>query len=208
MDVMVEHAAKLGVREVVIGMAHRGRLNVLANVMQKPVENIFAEFEDMPVDVVQGSGDVKYHLGYSSDAVTSDGNVMHLSLTPNPSHLEAVNPVVEGRVRAKQDLDNKGPRQATMAVLIHGDAAFAGQGVVAETLQLSELPAYRTEGTIHIIVNNQIGFTTGADEGGLRRMQRASRGCWVCLFSMSTGRAPVCGSGDEDCCGMAAALQT
>lgn len=165
MDVMVEHASKLGVREVVIGMAHRGRLNVLANVMQKPVENIFAEFQDMALDVVQGSGDVKYHLGYSSDAITSDGNVMHLSLTPNPSHLEAVNPVVEGRVRAKQDLDETGPRQATMAVLIHGDAAFAGQGVVAETLQLSELPAYRTEGTIHIIVNNQIGFTTGADEG-------------------------------------------
>ena len=164
MDILVEHASELGVNEIVIGMAHRGRLNVLANIMQKPVEVILGEFEKIAVDAFQGSGDVKYHVGYSSDAVTSSGKNMHLSLTPNPSHLEAVNPVVEGRVRAKQDRDTEGDRRGVMGVLIHGDAAFAGQGVVAETLQLSELPAYRTEGTIHIIVNNQIGFTTGADE--------------------------------------------
>jgi 2-oxoglutarate dehydrogenase E1 component len=159
LDRLICRAARKGVREVVVGMAHRGRLNVLANTLEKPIQLIVQEFQDFR-QPVHGSGDVKYHLGYSSDVVTSDGQPVHLTLTPNPSHLEVVNGVVEGRVRAKQDRVGDTERRLVMPVLLHGDAAFIGQGTVAEALQLSELDGYRTGGTIHIIVNNQIGFTT------------------------------------------------
>ncbi len=161
LDEILLRGAELGIREVVVGMAHRGRLNVLANFMAKPFSAIFSEFQGNPAspEDVQGSGDVKYHLGTSADR-EFDGRTVHLSLTANPSHLEAVNTVVLGKVRAKQDLRADKERQDTMALLLHGDAAFAGQGLVAETLDLSDLKGYRVGGTIHLIVNNQIGFTT------------------------------------------------
>ncbi len=161
MEQIIKRGGQLGLKEVVIGMPHRGRLNILANVMQKPYRAIFHEFQGgsyKPEDV-DGSGDVKYHLGASSDR-TFDGNTVHLSLTANPSHLEAVNPVVLGKVRAKQDQFNDTDRTAVLPVLLHGDAAFAGQGVVAECFGLSGLKGHRTGGTLHIVVNNQIGFTT------------------------------------------------
>jgi 2-oxoglutarate dehydrogenase E1 component len=161
LDAILERSATHGVREIVMGMPHRGRLNVLANILDKPYGMIFGEFEDI-VDPSEagGDGDVKYHLGFSHDHTTTDGHVIHLSLTPNPSHLEAVNPVVEGRMRAKQRRFLDRDRKLGIPILIHGDAAFAGQGLVAETLNLSQLKGYRTGGTIHIVVNNQIGFTT------------------------------------------------
>jgi 2-oxoglutarate dehydrogenase E1 component len=162
LDHVIECAADTGVREIVMGMSHRGRLNVLANILDKPYKEIFSEFEDnyLP-NSMAGDGDVKYHLGFSSDRVSGKGNPIHLSLTPNPSHLEAVDPVVEGRVRAKQRLlGDKEKRAKVMPVLLHGDAAFAGQGLVAETLNLSQLAGYKTGGTIHVVINNQIGFTT------------------------------------------------
>ncbi|WP_299561747.1 2-oxoglutarate dehydrogenase E1 component [uncultured Sulfitobacter sp.] len=161
MEQVIKRGGSLGVRDVVIGMPHRGRLSVLANVMLKPYRAIFNEFQGgsfKPEDV-DGSGDVKYHLGASSDR-EFDGNTVHLSLTANPSHLEAVNPVVLGKVRAKQDQLNDKNRTAVMPILLHGDAAFAGQGVVAECFALSGLRGHRTGGTMHIVVNNQIGFTT------------------------------------------------
>ncbi len=162
MEAIIKVGGQLGVKEIVIGMPHRGRLNILANVMQKPYKAIFHEFQGgsyKPEDV-DGSGDVKYHLGASSDR-TFDGNTVHLSLTANPSHLEAVNPVVLGKVRAKQDqYADTAERIAVLPILLHGDAAFAGQGVVAECFGLSGLKGHRTGGTIHIVVNNQIGFTT------------------------------------------------
>jgi 2-oxoglutarate dehydrogenase E1 component len=165
LDAAVEKAADLGVREIVIGMAHRGRLNVLANILGKPYQEIFAEFEENFIPgSVAGDGDVKYHLGISCDRVSLHGEKIHLSLTANPSHLEAVDPVVEGRVRAKQDLFHDQDRSQGLPLLIHGDAAFAGQGLVAETLNLSQLSGYRTGGTIHVIVNNQIGFTTSPND--------------------------------------------
>jgi 2-oxoglutarate dehydrogenase E1 component len=161
MEQIIKRGGQLGIKDIVIGMPHRGRLSVLANVMQKPYRAIFNEFQGgsfKPEDV-DGSGDVKYHLGASSDR-EFDGNTVHLSLTANPSHLEAVNPVVLGKVRAKQDQLNDKQRTAVMPVLLHGDAAFAGQGVVAECFALSGLRGHRTGGTMHIVVNNQIGFTT------------------------------------------------
>ena len=161
MEQIIKRGGALGVREVVIGMPHRGRLSVLANVMQKPYRAIFNEFQGgsfKPEDV-DGSGDVKYHLGASSDR-SFDANTVHLSLTANPSHLEAVNPVVLGKVRAKQDQHADAERTSVLPILLHGDAAFAGQGVVAECFGLSGLKGHRTGGTIHVIVNNQIGFTT------------------------------------------------
>ncbi|HMB77105.1 MAG TPA: 2-oxoglutarate dehydrogenase E1 component [Kiloniellaceae bacterium] len=161
LEEILRRGAELGLREVVIGMPHRGRLNVLANFMGKPFSAIFSEFQGgaaHPEDV-GGSGDVKYHLGTSSDRAF-DANSIHLSLTANPSHLEAVDPVVVGKVRAKQDQREDSDRKQVMALLMHGDAAFAGQGLVPETLDLSELKGYRIGGTIHFIVNNQIGFTT------------------------------------------------
>ena len=165
LDALVDEAARLGVEELVLGMAHRGRLNVLAHLLGKPLEMIFAEFDGalLPEDV-QGDGDVKYHLGYSHDRPTAGGGAIHLSLAPNPSHLEAVNPVVEGIVRAKQGYRDDRERRRVAPVLLHGDAAFAGQGVVYETLALSSLAGYTTGGTIHVIVDNQIGFTTAPAE--------------------------------------------
>jgi 2-oxoglutarate dehydrogenase E1 component len=161
MEQVIKRGGQLGLKEIVIGMPHRGRLSVLANVMGKPYRAIFNEFQGgsfKPEDV-DGSGDVKYHLGASSDR-EFDGNSVHLSLTANPSHLEAVNPVVLGKVRAKQDQLNDVNRTAVLPVLLHGDAAFAGQGVVAEGFGLSGLRGHKTGGTMHIVVNNQIGFTT------------------------------------------------
>jgi len=161
MEQIIKRGGNLGVRDIVIGMPHRGRLSVLANVMQKPYRAIFNEFQGgsfKPEDV-DGSGDVKYHLGASSDR-EFDGNTVHLSLTANPSHLEAVNPVIIGKVRAKQDQLGDKDRTSVMPILLHGDAAFAGQGVVAECFALSGLRGHRTGGTMHIVVNNQIGFTT------------------------------------------------
>ena len=167
-DAFLELAGPLGVREVVFGMAHRGRLNVLCNIMGKPAEEIFSEFAGPPdPKLFLNRGDVKYHMGYSNDLVTSSGHKLHLTLAFNPSHLGVVHPVVEGRVRAKQERDAKGEesRRACIPFLVHGDAAFSGQGLVAETLNLADLDAYDTGGTIHLIVNNQIGYTTLADQG-------------------------------------------
>ena len=176
LDRILSDAAESGVREVVIGMAHRGRLNVLANILNKPYEVIFSEFEgSLDPNTTQGSGDVKYHLGASGVHVSPSGEELKVVLASNPSHLEAVNPVVEGMVRAKQEaladtqsggdgLPDEHTLDTVIPLLIHGDAAFAGQGVIAETLHLSQLPGYRTGGTIHVVINNQIGFTTGPDD--------------------------------------------
>jgi len=158
---IIETAADRGVREIAIGMPHRGRLNTLVNIVQKPLVALFSEFggaSAKPEDV-QGSGDVKYHLGTSTD-IAINGNQVHLSLQPNPSHLEAVDPVVIGKIRARLDMAGDATRRSAMAILMHGDAAFAGQGLVYETLAMSQLIGYRTGGSIHLIVNNQIGFTT------------------------------------------------
>ena len=163
LEQIIKRGGQLGVKDIVIGMAHRGRLNVLANVMDKPFRAIFNEFKggSFKPDDVEGSGDVKYHLGASSDRAFDSNNV-HLSLTANPSHLEIVDPVVLGKVRAKQDQLGcaAGERTPVLPLLIHGDAAFAGQGVVAECFGLSGLKGHRTGGSIHFIINNQIGFTT------------------------------------------------
>ncbi len=165
LDTIVEEAPGHGTRELVLGMAHRGRLNVLSNIMGKSLEAMFSEFEDVEEhDSPFGSGDVKYHKGFSSDRRTRSGERVHLSLTANPSHLEAVDPVVEGRARAKQVRSGDLKGEQTVPVLLHGDAAFAGQGIVAETLNLSHLNGYSTGGTLHIVVNNQIGFTTTPQE--------------------------------------------
>ena len=159
---MIEVAAAAGVNEIAIGMPHRGRLNTLVNVVKKPFTAVFSEFggESFKPDDVQGSGDVKYHLGTSTDLDVA-GHSVHVSLQPNPSHLEAVDPVVVGKVRARQDMaGDTRARASVMAIIMHGDAAFAGQGLVYETLAMSQLIGYRTGGTIHLVVNNQIGFTT------------------------------------------------
>lgn len=161
----IEKAGGDGVREIVLGMAHRGRLNVLANIMQKSPSQIFREFEDVDPERNFGRGDVKYHLGYSSDWQTDTGAPVHLSLCFNPSHLEYVNPVALGRMRAKQDRVNDREREQGMVLLIHGDAAFIGEGVVQETLTLSQLDGYTVGGTVHVILNNQLGFTTGPTQG-------------------------------------------
>ncbi|HZS35492.1 MAG TPA: 2-oxoglutarate dehydrogenase E1 component, partial [Polyangia bacterium] len=160
LDLVLERGGILGIEEAVIGMAHRGRLNVLVNLMGKRAADVFAEFEDVDPEKMFGGGDVKYHLGFSSDRVTRSGQKQHLTLAFNPSHLEAVDPVVVGRVRAKQRRRTDARRERVLGILVHGDAAFAGQGLVAETLNLSQLRGYRTGGTVHVIVNNQIGFTT------------------------------------------------
>jgi len=161
LDALVEAAAASGVEQIVLGMPHRGRLNVLANLMDKPFEDIFQEFEatELPEEV-QGHGDVKYHLGYSTDHPTRGAGCVHLDLYFNPSHLEFVNPVVLGAVRAKQDRMGDAGRMRCLPVLVHGDAAFAGEGIVTETLAMAALPHYDTGGTVHVIVNNQVGFTT------------------------------------------------
>lgn len=165
LDAIINHGADHGVEEVVIGMAHRGRLNVLVNIMNKTYEHIFNEFEGTAVpDLTMGDGDVKYHMGYSSEIKTQNGKQVYLKLAPNPSHLEAVDPVVEGYVRAKGDRLYKYDYTKVAPILIHGDAAIAGQGIVYEVIQMSKLPGYFTGGTIHFIINNQVGFTTDFDE--------------------------------------------
>ncbi len=165
LDAVLTGAAEAGLDEVVLGMAHRGRLNVLANIVGKSYGQIFREFEgNIDPRSVQGSGDVKYHLGAEGTFTAASGATTRVSLTSNPSHLEAVNPVLEGIVRAKQDLIDKGEAGFTvLPVLLHGDAAFAGQGVVAETLQMGQLRGYRTGGTVHVVINNQVGFTTAPE---------------------------------------------
>ena len=164
LDLSIEEAGEQGVQEVVIGMAHRGRLNVLANIIGKHPREIFREFEDKDPDLHLGGGDVKYHLGYVNDWQTSSGRKVKLSLCFNPSHLEFVNPVAIGRTRAKQDRIQDTMRERGLVILIHGDAAFAGEGVIQETLNLSQLPGYTVGGALHVIINNQIGFTTGPSE--------------------------------------------
>ncbi|HEU4632639.1 MAG TPA: 2-oxoglutarate dehydrogenase E1 component [Flavisolibacter sp.] len=165
LDAMLTVAADSGVQEAVIGMAHRGRLNVLANILGKTYEQIFSEFEGTAIpDQTMGSGDVKYHLGFSSEVETANGRKIHLKLTPNPSHLEAVNPVVLGYSRSKADVLYKSEFDSVLPILIHGDASVAGQGIVYEILQMSNLQGYYTGGTMHFVINNQIGFTTDFDD--------------------------------------------
>ncbi len=165
LDLALEKAGQHGVQEVVMGMAHRGRLNVMANILKKRAMNIFWSFEDPSPELSRGGGDVRYHLGYSSDWKTASGDKIHISLCFNPSHLEYVNTVAQGRTRCKQDRRGDTNRQQVMTILVHGDAAFAGEGVVQETLNLSQLEGYRTGGTLHIIINNQVGFTTEPHQG-------------------------------------------
>ena len=161
LDKIINTAAELDAEEVIIGMAHRGRLNVLANIMGKTYEQIFSEFEgNQEVDLTMGDGDVKYHLGYSSFMDTNAGKKMYVKLAPNPSHLEAVDPVVLGYARAQIDDEYKGDMSKAIPILIHGDAAIAGQGIVYECVQMSLLEGYKTGGTIHFVINNQVGFTT------------------------------------------------
>ncbi len=173
LDTLVEFCPALGVKEIVMGMAHRGRLTVLAGIFRKSYEFMFEEFsENYLPDTVAGDGDVKYHLGYDTEVVTTGGATVGLRLAANPSHLEAVDPVVQGKARARQRILGDIPhRKKVVPLLLHGDAAFAGQGIVAETLNFSQLPGYRTGGTVHVVINNQIGFTTNPTEA------RSSRYC-------------------------------
>ncbi len=161
LDFLIQHVTVSGTREIILGMAHRGRLNVQANILQRPFEDIFSEFESCynPEEIV-GAGDVKYHNGYLADLKAAENQRLRIFLMNNPSHLEAVNPVVEGFTRARQDLIGDPGGSQVLALLIHGDAAFAGQGIVAETLNMSQLEGYKTGGTIHVVINNQIGYTT------------------------------------------------
>ena len=161
LDAILENCQKFGISQLVMGMAHRGRINVMANILGKDFKLVFAEFAGFSIPKNVGDGDVKYHLGYDSSVVTSTGTQVGVTLAPNPSHLETVNPVVEGKARAWQRLlGDTEQRSRVLPILIHGDAAFIGQGVVAETFNMAQLEGYRTGGTIHLIVNNQIGFTT------------------------------------------------
>jgi 2-oxoglutarate dehydrogenase E1 component len=165
LQTIINQSADLGVKEVVIGMAHRGRLNVLSNILGKTYEQIFTEFEgNVNPDLTMGDGDVKYHLGYASQHTTKSGNKIYVKLTPNPSHLEAVDPLVVGYTRGQIDDEYQGDLTKAMAILIHGDAATAGQGIVYEIVQMSGLPGYNTGGTIHFVINNQVGFTTDYDD--------------------------------------------
>lgn len=161
LDLLVDHLAQHGCRELILGMAHRGRLNIQTNILQKSYEDIFSEFENCySQDDLVGAGDVKYHNGYLTDIATAGNESLRIFLMNNPSHLESVNPVVEGFVRARQDILNDEQRRQVVAVLIHGDSAFAGQGIVSETLNMSQLEGYKTGGTLHLVINNQIGYTT------------------------------------------------
>jgi multifunctional 2-oxoglutarate metabolism enzyme len=185
LDAVCEAAADQGLTDIVMGMAHRGRLNVLSNILHKSHRQIFGEFEGhIDPDTVQGSGDVKYHLGTSGTYESRAGNTIELRLPPNPSHLEAVNPVVEGIARALQDRADRGDEgfYPALPLLIHGDAAFAGQGVVVETLNLSQLRGYRTGGTVHVVINNQVGFTTSPE---------ASRSSFYATDVAKTVQAPI-----------------
>ncbi|MFI5196700.1 MAG: 2-oxoglutarate dehydrogenase E1 component [Chitinophagales bacterium] len=183
LDTIINNAAEAGVQEVVIGMAHRGRLNILANILEKTYEQIFSEFEgNMPADMTMGSGDVKYHLGFQSNITTRGGKEINVQLAPNPSHLEAVNPIVEGFARAKADTLYDKEYHKVLPILIHGDAAIAGQGITYELLQMSKLEGYYTGGTIHFVINNQIGFTTDFDD---------ARSADYCTSIASMVQAPV-----------------
>lgn len=183
LDAIIQTAAENNVEEIVIGMAHRGRLNVLANIMKKTYEQIFSEFEGTAIpDSTMGSGDVKYHQGYSSKITTADGKNIYLKLAPNPSHLEAVDPVVLGFVRSKADLLYNSDFSRIMPILIHGDSSVAGQGIVYEVLQMSNLKGYLTGGTIHFVINNQVGFTTDYDD---------ARSSDYCTSLASIVQAPV-----------------
>jgi 2-oxoglutarate dehydrogenase E1 component len=164
LDLVLAHCARLGAIEAVLGMSHRGRLTTIEQILRRPARDLFGQFEDIEPEKALGGGDVKYHLGFSTDRVDPAGHSMHVSLAFNPSHLEAVDPVVVGRVRAKQVRHGDVEMRRVVGILVHGDAAFAGQGLVPETLQLSSLPGYRTGGTIHLIVNNQVGFTASPAE--------------------------------------------
>src|ERR1051326_3056286 len=163
-DEVLETAAQLGAIELVMGMSHRGRLDVLVQIARRPAEEIFARFEDVDPRSVLGSGDVKYHMGATGEYPTRGGGKVHIHLVSNPSHLEAVDPVTVGRTRAKQDRAGESGRAQYLPLLVHGDSAFAGQGIVAETLNFADLAGYTVGGTIHIIANNLIGFTTAAKE--------------------------------------------
>jgi 2-oxoglutarate dehydrogenase E1 component len=163
-DEVLDTASRLGAIELVMGMSHRGRLNVIAHVAQRPAQEIFAGFEDVDPRSVLGSGDVKYHMGATGEYATKSGGKVHIHLVSNPSHLEAVDPVTVGRTRAKQDRTGEGGREKYLPLLVHGDAAFAGQGVLAETMNYADLPGYTVGGTIHVVVNNLLGFTTSYTE--------------------------------------------
>jgi 2-oxoglutarate dehydrogenase E1 component len=165
LDAIIEKGAESGIKEFIVGMPHRGRLNILANVLNKSYQDIFSEFEGKDYEDNLALGDVKYHLGYSADIVTRKGEIVHVSLSPNPSHLEAVNPVVEGITRAKIDHRYQNDQSHIAPILIHGDAAIAGQGIVYEVVQMAKLQGYSTGGTIHIVINNQVGFTTDYLDG-------------------------------------------
>ncbi|MBP6624860.1 MAG: 2-oxoglutarate dehydrogenase E1 component [Chitinophagaceae bacterium] len=183
LDAIISEAAEFEVQEVVMGMAHRGRLNILANILQKTYEQIFTEFEgNGPTDTTMGSGDVKYHLGFKSDVLTLNQKKINVQLMPNPSHLEAVNPLVEGFARAKADTLYQSDFDKILPILIHGDASVAGQGIVYEVLQMSDLRGYYTGGTIHFVINNQIGFTTNFDD---------ARSADYCTSVASMVQAPV-----------------
>jgi 2-oxoglutarate dehydrogenase E1 component len=187
-ELLIQSAVGNKVDEIVIGMAHRGRLNVLVNVMEKSMRELFFAFNDDRPELHMGRGDVKYHMGYSSDRFVN-GHNLHLTLCFNPSHLEWVNPVVAGRARAKGDRKNDTARQKVIPLVIHGDAAFAGQGVVPETLNLSRLQGYTNGGTIHVVINNQIGFTTAPED---------SRSTWYCTDITRMLRCPVFHVNGED----------
>jgi len=165
LDLVREEGPRFGVSEVLFGMAHRARLNVLLNILGKPLEIMLAECDDRNVTSVAGSGDVKYHMGFDSTYTTAAGANVRLLMAPNPSHLEFVNPIVEGMTRGRQDLKYERDRKKALALLIHGDAAFIGQGIVVETINLCRVPGYTTGGTLHIVINNQVGFTTNPEEG-------------------------------------------
>src|SRR5579862_3439706 len=163
-DEVLDTSSRLGAIELVMGMSHRGRLNVIAHVAHRPPQEIFAGFEDVDPRSVLGSGDVKYHMGATGEYITRSGGKVHIHLVSNPSHLEAVDPVTIGRTRAKHDRIGESGTRKYLPLLVHGDAAFAGQGIVAETLNYSDLPGYTVGGTVHIIANNLIGFTTTPNE--------------------------------------------
>ncbi|HEY4302350.1 MAG TPA: 2-oxoglutarate dehydrogenase E1 component [Candidatus Didemnitutus sp.] len=196
LDSVIDHCPAGGIEEIVMGMAHRGRLNVLCNIMRKSFDQLFEQFSENYVpDTVAGDGDVKYHLGYESVLKTTSGEKVEVRLAPNPSHLEIVNPVVEGKARARQRIrGDTVERRAVLPLLIHGDAAIAGQGIVSETLQFSQLPGYRTGGTVHFVINNQIGFTTDPSDS------RSTRYCTDIAKSIEAPIFHVNGDDPEAVC--------
>ncbi|MEZ4754706.1 MAG: 2-oxoglutarate dehydrogenase E1 component [Bdellovibrionota bacterium] len=194
LDTVLNYGSELGLKGLIVGMAHRGRLNVLANTLGKPLKNIFSEFEDQNVTTVLGSGDVKYHMGYRSFHHSATGEKLELMLAPNPSHLEFVDPVVVGIARAKQDLEFNRNRQLVLPLLIHGDSAFIGQGVVTETLNMAEVQAHNAGGTLHVIVNNQVGFTADPDE------YRSSAYCTAFAKAIGAPILHVNAEDVEECC--------